>query len=1391
MTISNESGSTAVAVEEYKRPSFSVDFTPIDNNYKLNGPVSVIGNAVSYAGNIVDGATVRYRVVRTARFPFRHWGWYLPIPDSPETEIANGTTITDKNGKFTINFKAIPDLTVAKDSKPVFNFRIFADVTDMNGETQSSEQTVSAGYQSLILETNIPELLNLSSDSLVAISTKNLNGRQTPAMVTITLKQLQQPDRTFKPRLWERPDIFTIPRDDFYLQFPHDIYNDENIPSQWPEKTWVFEKILNTASDSIVNIKNPIPLINNPGSYKLTLSATDPFGEKVESTTFFTVFNPGSPEVPVNTLNWFVPLKTSGEPGDTAKFIVGSKEENIHLMYEIRRHDSLMSREWIRLNNRAVFLEIPIREADRGNFSVNFFFIKFNRVFQNSQVINVPYANKKLNIVFETFRNKLDPGSMETWKINISGPEKKGVLAEYLTCMYDASLDMFRPNTWTFNIYARFFGLSPWETGSLFRTTPGQWFSGEYETPIPETIHLPGYKLNWFGLSYFGNQGFSGRYRKGGAFTDRMMVNASAQAMDEPGRETMPPPGMEQEQNPEIETENKPAVITQIPSMTPGMRIRKDFRETAFFYPSLTTDSAGNLNLKFTSPESLTQWKLQGLAYTQNLEYGMIEKELVTQKELMVVPNVPRFVRQGDTVVFSSKIVNISGKNLSGEARLELRDATTMKSVDGWLTTGFRSWKTVGGESTSVQWTIIIPSDPGLSLLQYRITAYSENFSDGEEQIIPVLSNRWLVTESLPLPIRGEGVKSFRFDKLLQSQPQNGSNSSITNYRLTLEFASNPAWFAVQALPSLNQKTYDNADAVFAAFYSNNLAAFIANSNPKIKTIFESWKMLTPEALLSPLNKNQQLKSISLQETPWVLEANSETERKQKLGLYFDLNNLEMNLQENLKKLMRLQKPSGGWVWFEGMPENRMITQNIITGMGHLDHLGVTAVRKDPQVWNMIVKGIKYLDGELQKDFENLKKSGKISMDKNYLDASHIQYLYARSYFMAHPKSQGTTLPDGNDEAFNFYRKQAEKYWLQSNRYLQGMTALALFRMGNSEIPNLIMKSLSEKALQSEEMGMYWAPENGYYWYQDPIETQALLIEAFDEITQNEPRVESLKIWLLKQKQTSQWPDQRATTEACYALLLRGTDLLSEEPEVKITIGNTKLNSDKLIDTKKETGTGYFQVAWSGNEITPEMGNIRVSKSGKGVGWGAVYWQYFENLDKIKAAPLPISIEKQLFIEKNSPSGPYLQPVQTENTDTTLSVSSAGPHASALVVGDKVVVRIVIHVDRRLEFVHMKDLRASAFEPWFVSQPSSDVSLTGESGTGSGYRFQNGLGYYQSTTDVATHFFFDYLPKGTHVFEYTLKANAAGNYSNGITTIQCLYAPEFSAHSEGIRIQIK
>lgn len=1372
MTISNGSGSATISVEEYKRPTFEVSFEPVEGNYRLNDSVTLTGKAMAYAGNNIDGAAVKYRVVRSARFPFRERGWWYPIPSIPETEILQGVLKTAGDGSFKIKFKAIPDLSIEKSSKPVFDYVIYADVTDINGETQSANESVSVGYISLLVGMDVPEKLDPARDTLFHLTATNLNGRKTPTTVTVNIQRLRQPDRFFLLRQWAKPDLMGMTEKEFHTAFPNDVYADENLVANWPVEQDILKKEFNTAMDSLFRFSQIASrsadgqwrmadgAVLPQGTYLLTLNAKDPYGEEVEQKTTFVIYDPSSAMVPVPEIDWFVPVKTSGEPGEKAKFLVGSKAENVNVLYEIRVHDTLYSRQWMKISNNQVLVEIPILEKFRGNFSVNFVFIRYNRSFQHSEWVTVPYTNKKLDIKFETFRNKLYPGQNEEWKIRITDAAKKGVKAEYLTAMYDASLDVFAPNSWSFSVLHDYYSSLPWEVSGGFHTSSGLYYplhysGGEYFFPTYE-------ELDWFGFGLVGgsrNRGYLGTGMKMDRSTKLMPpMAADEMIVEEKTLEALPVTGIATSAQATTAGGNK--VVPKVEKQE-GMQIRRDFRETAFFIPSLVTDSAGNLDVKFTLPESLTKWKILGFAYTKQLDYGLTEKEIITHKDLMVFPNSPRFVRQGDTLVFSAKVVNLSERALNGEVVLELSDALTQKTVNLVISGNqTQAFTLLTGQSSAFQWSLAIPHDPSLSVLQYRITAKAGNFSDGEEKAFPVLTNRMLVTEALPLPVRGKGSFDFKFDKLLNSS----TGKTLKNYKLTLEFASNPAWYAIQALSTLDDPKYPNADNIFRAFYANSIASFIANSNPKIKHVFESWKNLTPDALLSNLEKNQQLKSVLLQETPWVLEAKDESQRKLRLAMLFDLNTLSGRLDQNLKKLQKMQVSSGGWPWFDGMQESRYITQDIVTGLGHMDHLGIKNIRDDKDTWNMLNKAIAYLDGELVKDYNDIKKYYPAKMDENHLGTTQIQYLYARSYYLS-------DIPlKGNGElktAFQYFQHQAEKYWLQNDLYCQGMIGLALNRLGNKSVPAAILKSLSEKALHSKEMGMYWATQSGYEWYQAPVEAQALLIEAYEEITADPKPVDEMKIWLLKQKQTQDWKTGRATAEACYALLLRGTDLLAEDPGVKINLGNEVIDPQKLTDTKMEAGTGYFQINRDGKEIRPEMGNVTITRTNEGVAWGALYWQYFEDLDKITPHQTPLKLEKKLFIERVTPTGKVLQPIT--NGQTRLGES--------LKVGDKIIVRIVLAVDRNLEFVHMKDMRASAFEPLTSEQMS-------------GYRYQDGLGYYQSTTDVAMNFFFDYLPKGTWVFEYPLVVNAAGEYSNGITTVQCMYAPEFGAHSEGIRVKI-
>ena len=1342
MSLSNESGSVDVSVEEYKRPNFEVTFDPVKGIYKLNEAVTVNGVARAYSGANVDHARVSYRVVRKARFPYWGFGWRDWFRSSPEMEIANGTLETDANGQFAITFKAIPDPTINAKYKPVFNYVVTADVTDINGETQSSSANVAVGYTALLVNVDIPETIDQTGKKDFLLSATNLNGQSEPVKVTLTVSKLAEPDRLFRDRLWNRPDRFIMTKEEFYAAFPHDVYNNENDVETWEVQKVVMTKSYNTATDTLVTFTDLSAW--EPGHYLISALAVDSFGQKVENKKYTVVYSPDEKKIPVEAIFWFSPGKMKGISGENASFLAGTREKKLNVVYEIIKDNATVQREWLTLGDQQKNMTIPITEEYRGNIQINLVCVKYNRSFQDFRTIIVPYSNKELNLEFSSFRDKLTPGQEEEWNIKIKDAKGEKVAAEMVATMYDASLDAFVPHEWDFDIYRHYSASRAWDAKDAFAVDRTQTFierTRVYEYPVERSYD----QLNWFGFNYYGFP----RYVKG-IMMDRMISPTMALEENVAKPETqelmmiqMPPEGQGVEQE-------APAK----PEITPGLQVRRDFNETAFFYPDLRTDNNGDVIIRFKVPESLTRWKMLGLAHTTDLEYGQVMKELVTQKNLMIVPNAPRFFREGDTMAFTAKVVNLSDETLSGIATLGFFDAVSMTPVNLISSDAGQSFTVQKGQSAVVSWPMAVPVG-GLQALTYRITAKAGSFSDGEEKALPVLTNRMLVTETLPLPVNGKQTKTFSFTKLIDSK----SSATLSNFKLTLEFTSNPAWYAVQALPYLMEYPYECSEQVFSRYYANILASYIANSNPKIRAVFDVWKNYTPEALLSNLEKNQELKSLILEETPWVMEAKNESERKQRIALLFDMNRMANEQAAALAELRNMQLPNGAWPWFEGMPDSRYITQHIVCGMGKLNRLKVKDVVEDNETWQMIRQAVSYLDNRIREDYENIKKIDPDGMDKDHLGYLQIHYLYARSFFNAF--NVNINLDQSNREAFEYFKGQAQKYWAGQNKYMQGMIALALHRFGDKETPAGIIRSLKEYALHSDEMGMYWR-ENmpGYFWYQAPVETQALLIEAFDEVANDTTAVEEMKVWLLKQKQTQEWPSTKATVDAIYALLLRGTDILAGEEQVIIKLDDIVVDPAKMENVKVEAGTGYFKTSWNNGEIKPDMGRVTVTKTDEGVAWGALYWQYFEQLDKITPHETSLKLSKALFLEKSTATGPVIIPVATGTT---------------LHVGDRLRVRIELRVDRDMEYVHMKDMRAAAFEPVNVL---------------SGYRYQGGLGYYESTRDASTNFFFGYLPKGTYVFEYPLVVSQEGQFSNGITTIQCMYAPEFAAHSQGIRVNI-
>ena len=1354
-SIAASNGSCSFKMEEYKRPKFYVDFEKMKGAYQLNEDVTITGFAKAYAGNNVENARVTYRVVRQARFPYpwifaRYW-WPA---NQQQTEITQGETTTDAEGKFRIRFTAAPDRSIDPQMEPVFSYRVYADVTDMNGEVRSGENSIAVGYKSLLIKADIPERLLSDQLQKLNIHTQNMEGNFEKATINVVLTKLEPEQRLLRSRYWEQPDQFVLSKEEYIKYFPNDIYKNENEPASWPKKQQVLSQSGATDSTGIFTLSNAAIA---PGYYAVEISAKDKEGKTVTDIHYTEIYQQTQIQPSYPQYLW-TKAPAPIEPGEKTGIEIGSSATDVFLVQSISKDKT--SYTFAILNNHIKKTELGATEADRGGYGTGFLFVKNNRVYTGNYVIDVPWTNKELQLKYETFRDKTEPGSEEKWNIRISGYKSDKVAAEMLASMYDASLDQFYTHQWEVpRLWPGYYANNTWITGTNFTTIydfQNSWFRDEHQdfekrydqlifpNPLNRQYHI------FYGAAVARNEA-------SGTVAGRGLQRKAA--MD-----AAPAPKLESLAftPPQLITENKDTLPEQQEAITQEVSLRKNFNETAFFFPDLRTDEKGNIRFSFTMPEALTRWKFQSLVHTKKLAFGYSSKEIVTQKELMVQPNIPRFLREGDKLELSTKIVNLSSKEVTGIATLQLFDAETNEPIDGWFRNVIpqQYFTIAAGQSGAIRFPVEVPFQFS-KVVTWRIVAKVADssgttaLSDGEENMLPVLTNRMLVTESLPLQLRGAGSKKFSFDQLLKS----GNSETLTTQALTVEYTSNPAWYAVQALPYMMEYPYECAEQTWNRYYANSLATLIANRSPKIKEVFDNWKTADTSTFTSNLQKNQELKAALLEETPWVLQAQTETQQKKNMSLLFDLVRMSRELNSAYDKLSQLQSPNGGFVWFKGGSDDRYMTQYIVTGIGHLKKINGIEQAQTQKINSMINKAVPYLDARIKETYDELIRN-KVSLTTYTPSYYEIQYLYMRSFF------KELKIAPGAQKAVAYFTGRAAKTWTKTNKYMQAMTALALHRGGDAVIPKAILKSLRETAINSEELGMYYKDAaSSWWWYEAPIERQALIIEAFEEITKDKKTADDLRTWLLKNKQTNNWKSTKATAEACYALLLQETQWLSATPGVSVDLGGLKVEA---ATEHTEAGTGYLKKTIPGEKVRPAMGNITLSvtnprsggKNNSSPSWGSVYWQYLEDQDKITFAETPLQLHKKLFVETNSDRGPVLTPV-TEG--------------SAVKVGDKIKVRIELRADRDMEYVHMKDMRASGFEPVNVL---------------SSYKWQGGLGYYETTKDASTNFFFGYLPKGTYVFEYSLFATVAGNFSNGITSIQCMYAPEFTAHSEGVRVTI-
>ena len=1272
--------SVSFKVEEYKRPTFDVTFEPVKVEYQVGDSIEVAGMAKTFAGAPVQNARVHYNISRSYA-----WFWRFMGRGSARWE---GEAMTDADGKFTVPVHFEIDSDRRESPLWYYTYNIQADVTDGAGETQQANLSLPLGSTSMVLNMdNLPDNLVKEKKLEIKLTAMNLSGEPVDTLVTYQVVEMEK-QKDGQEKEGRKVLTGTVEANKSFI--PEAIYA---LPS---------------------------------GNYRLKLSAKDTQGRECTASKNFLLFSLNDKRPPFVITDWFYQDGLEFDAASPATIYIGSSEKNVYLLYDVFAGNKRLESKRIQLSDSVISFRFPYKKEYGDGILVSMAFVKDGRLYSHNARIMKPAPEKKLQLKWTTFRDKLRPGQQEEWKLTVLYPDGRPAEAEMLATMYDASLDkIYSAHKLDFGVdFHCVVPLTYWNTSYMrnaylyvdfplkrLRAVPLEYS----ELIIPSTGRMEAVVV--------GYGGGSPRATLTGALKIRGRSAANA-VMNQEAVTDM----VLQEEMVETSAQEKAEMgSSEELAETGDIQIRENFAETAFFYPQLRTNETGEVSISFVLPESLTRWKFMGLAHTQNVDYGKIEATATASKEFMLQPNMPRFVRVGDKANIAASLMNLSDKGVKGTVRMELFNPETEKVFYSQK----QKFDMKGGETGHVNFAFEV-SDK-YAVMACRMVADGDTFSDGEQRYIPVLTDKQWVTETVPLNVNGEGVHTFSLENLF-----NKHSKTASEQRLTVEFTAHPAWYAVQALPVVANPQNEDALSWATAYYAHSLAACIVKENPRIKQVFDSWKAQggTKETFMSNLQKNQELKNILLAETPWLTEATNEAEQKQRIATLFDLNTMNSGLAVSVEKLRELQNGDGAWSWYKGMQGSRYVTTQVMEMLVRLNAL--TPQDADSRMQPMIQKGFEYLGKQAAEEYKSMKEAEKKGAVGIRPSEQVLRYLYICALDGKAPV----------DEKVNrYFIDKLSGEGKELTIYGKALGAIILQQAGKVAEAKLFMQSLMEYSVVTDEMGRYFdTPKARYSWFSYKIPTEVAAMEAIQRITKDTKAIDEMKRWLLKQKQTQTWETPIATADAVYVLMATGTsDLLANTGGVEITLGK------EVIRTPADEAIGYIKKTMSGDVMN--IKKIRVDKEGAGMGWGAVYAQYLESMDQISGQGNGLSVSRQLY-----------------KGDEALNESAP------LKVGDKITVRLTVKADRDMDFVQIKDDRAACMEPLQAV---------------SGFRWSNGLGYYQATKDASTQFFIDQMRKGTYVIEYQVYVNRTGEYQAGIATVQSAYAPEFGGHTGGYRVMVE
>ena len=1325
-------GSVTIRVEEYKRPTFEVTFEQPKEQYKLNQEVTVRGDVKAYAGFGLDDVEYTYRVVRKTSFPWRCWWWWYPIVD--DEQITHGKARTDENGKFAITFNLKPSKTIAPEKQPMFTYEIEVTATSKQGETHADTYSIRAGYNEIAISTDLPRTIEKSDLGKYQIIVSNLSWQ--PAKSRISRK------------IYRYDDLAKI---NYFGAMQHSgaldrqLLSDEQLNNLFPEYSFYDKQNKTLVDEAEIMVDDKAKFLEGktlePGKYVVELkSLDDPLAVTTEE---FTLYENEAKKMPYTTMVWSDVDKSTAHPSDEIHFSIGSSAKDVDIWVQLLHGDEIRFDKKITVSNSVQTFTYKVTEGDRGGLKFRYVLAKENAFRTWDEHISVPFDNYDLDVKLATVRDKLNPGAEETWEVTVSDYKKKPLEAALLAGMYDASLDEFARNYWSFS-------MSPWRPHSFrFSTCAHDFTSSNTSLEYFYFAELFNFSLPSDAPFFDFGYGFGARHSKGGKIIgsshrilyDEMVLEKSSNSVDY--EIPLVAQNAADEESIEIfrrvvfdESDDNGGASKEPTEPT----LRENFNETAFFFPQLRTNADGSATFSFTMPDALTRWRLMLLAYTKDRKTGSKDYTFTSSKPVMIMADMPRYMYDNDELWFVANVINTGDEPVTPKAKLEIFDAGTMQPVNLIVSNATIPMETIQpGRSKEVRWKVKGQYD--LSLLAFRFTAYAGQFSDAEQHLLPVLSSEIFMTQTLPITVKAETEQTFDFEAIANP------DSHERDYSLTLNFSTNPVWYAVQALPYLANVSTDRAETAFYVFYANTLSSYIADHIPNLLNYIKKWQIETPDALLSQLEKDQDLKAIMLQETPWVLEAKSETEQRSRIATLFEVNTLRNQQTNALKLIAQKQKYNGGWPWMDGMPESPYISTYILSGFGKLQKMGAwsSLSQADQNTAQSICdKAVRYLEYEVAETYRKMKRYSK---GKDWpIGSGTLNELYALSFFKEQNSDKDFAM------AKKYYLGSLDKEWTSFNFNDRSKGALVLYRNGNEKTAKLMIQSFKECAQKNEQIGMYWPKK--YFSFESHIATHANIMAAFAEIDQNQEMIDELRVWLLTQKQTNKWENSASTADAIYALLMRGSDWFAEGKEVTLRFGNTPISTEGGV-----AGTGFIQRRWNANEVTQEMQQLTVNNPTPHLVWGGLFRQYFVPIDEVKSDESGFTIKRELFVETVTDKGKVLVPAEKRT----------------LKVGDKLTVKITFTSQQDMSFVFVKDLRAAGFEP--IEQISR-------------YEYNDRMSYYQSNTDTDMQFFIEHLPKGTHQLEYSMFVTKEGHLNNGYALIQCQYAPEFSAYSDGMRVKV-